>query len=115
MPEDWETGAARKGRRKSLRQELLANLEARGLTEQIYRDRVADYLQLKRTRDELEKDIKERGVTVMDAKRGLPVENCSVSARIRVAAQMDRIFKALGFQDLAAKSQGPNPNDDDGL
>ena len=44
---------------------------------------VEDYVELWITRAKLEADIAERGVTVMDYKRGLPVENCSVSARVR--------------------------------
>lgn len=101
-----------KRKANALRKSMLDSLEARGLTEQIYSDMVGDYLELWWTRAELEDDIQERGVTVMDEKRGLPVENCSVSARVRVSAQMAKLYKALGCQELAVKNQAPEDEDD---
>jgi Phage terminase, small subunit len=101
-----------KRKANALQRSMLDSLKARGLTEQIYSDMVGDYLELWWTRAELEEDIQERGVTVMDEKRGLPVENCSVSARVRVSAQMAKIYKALGCQELAVKNQAPEDEDD---
>ena len=101
-----------KRRANALRKSMEASLRARGLTEQIYSDMVGDYLELWWTRAELEDDIRERGVTVFDEKRGLPVENCSVSARVRVSAQMGKMYKAMGFQELAVKNQAPEDEDD---
>ena len=103
---------ALKRKANALRKSMLDSLQARGLTEQIYGDMVGDYLELWWTRAELEADIRERGVTVMDEKRGLPVENCSVSARVRVSAQMAKLYKALGCQELAVKNQAPEDEDD---
>lgn len=103
---------AMKRRANALRKSMLDSLEARGLTEQVYADKVEDYIELWITRAKLEADISERGVLVYDAKRGLDVENCAVSARVRVSAQMDRIYKALGFQELAVKNQAPDGDDD---
>ena len=102
-----------KRKANALRKSMLESLERRGLTEGIYSDLVADYMELWWTRAELEADIRERGAAVMDYKRGLPVENCSVSARVRVSAQMARIYKALGCQELAAKNQAPDGEDDE--
>lgn len=101
-----------KRRANALRKSMEASLRARGLTEQIYSDMVGDYLELWWTRAELEDDIRERGVTVFDEKRGLPVENCSVSARVRVSAQMGKMYKAMGFQELAVRNQAPEDEDD---
>lgn len=74
---------------------------------------VEDYVALWITREKLEADIAERGVTVMDEKRGLPVENCSVSARVRVSKQMTTIVQSLGYKDHAVKARRPEVEDDD--
>lgn len=74
---------------------------------------VEDYVALWITREKLEADIDERGVTVMDEKRGLPVENCSVSARVRVSKQMTTIIQSLGYKDHAVKARRPEVEDDE--
>ena len=74
---------------------------------------VEDYVELWITRAKLEADIAERGVTVMDYKRGLPVENCSVSARVRVSKQMTTIVQSLGYKDHAVKARRPEVEDDE--
>ena len=104
---------AMKRKANALQRSMLASLEARGLTEQIYADMVGDYMELWWTRAELEADIQERGVLIWDGKRGLNVENCSVSARVRVSAQMAKLYKALGCQELATKNQAPDGEDDE--
>ena len=81
----------------------------------IYADMVEDYVTLWITREKLERDIAERGVTVMDEKRGLPVENCSVSARVRVSKQMTTIMQTLGYKDQAIKARRPEGDFDDDL
>ena len=86
---------------RELRQSMLEDLTARGLVDRAYTDK-------------LEADIAARGVTVADAKRGMPVENRSVSLSVQVSRQMLAIFTALGLKDdaCAASSQG---DDDDEL
>ncbi len=96
---------ALKRKANALRKSMTASLEERGLTGQIYADLVGDYIELWWHRAALEADIKARGVTVMDVKRGLPVENCSVSARVRVSAQMGKIYKDLGCKGLADQEE----------
>lgn len=113
MAKEQPSELAMKRRANALRKSMLDSLTARGLTEQVYADKVEDYIELWITRAKLEADISERGVLVYDAKRGLDVENCAVSARVRVSAQMDRIYKALGFQELAVKNQAPDGENDD--
>ncbi len=81
----------------------------------IYADMVEDYVALWITRERLEADIAERGVTVFDEKRGLPVENCSVSARVRVSKQMTTIMQTLGYKDQAIKARRPEGDADDEL
>lgn len=113
MAKKSESELALKRKANALRKDMLESLQRRGLTERVYADKVEDYLELWRTRAALEADIAERGILIFDAKRGLDVENCSISARVRVSAQMDRIYKGLGFQELATKNQGPDGEDDE--
>lgn len=104
---------ALKRKANALRRSMLESLEARGLTEEIYSDMVTDYLELWWHRAALEADIRENGVKIFDAKRGIDVENCAVSARVRVSAQMAKLYKALGCQELAQKNQAPDGDDDE--
>lgn len=104
---------ALKRKANALRRSMLESLAARGLTEEIYSDMVTDYLELWWHRAALEADIRENGVKIFDAKRGIDVENCAVSARVRVSAQMAKLYKALGCQELAQKNQAPDGDDDD--
>ena len=91
---------------KALRIAMLESLEARGMVEEPYTDKVREYMnfwcQLKR----LEADVAERGVSVMDAKRGMPVENRSVSLAVQVSRQMLAIYTALGFKDEPSQGGG---------
>ena len=82
---------------KTLRKSLLDGLEVRGLVEEVYRDKVEEYMTLWRQLRELQEDIEERGVTVMDEKRGMLVENRSVSLATQVSKQMLAIYTALGL------------------
>lgn len=119
--------AERKLRRRAnrIRKAMLRDLQERGLTAPkdgsdrdrgtIYADMVEDYVALWITRERLEADISERGVTVPDEKRGLPVENCSVSARVRVSKQMTTIMQTLGYKDQAIKARRPEGDADEDL
>ena len=98
---------------RQLKQSMLDNLDARGLVEETYRDKVEEYMDFWVQRQKLEADIADRGITVLDEKRGMMVENRSVSLAVQVSRQMLAIFKALGLQeDTCTPSQG---DDDDAL
>lgn len=99
---------------KTLRKSLLESLEARGLVEDVYRDKVDEYMDLWRHRMELREDIHQRGVAVMDNKREMVVENRSVSLELQVSKQMLAIFTALGFKPPEGRA-GPGRFDDDEL
>lgn len=98
---------------KQLRQSMLDNLDARGLVEEAYRDKVEEYMDFWVQRQKLETDIAARGITVLDEKRGMMVENRSVSLAVQVSRQMLAIFKALGLQEDACTP--PQGEDDDAL
>lgn len=99
---------------KTLRKSLLESLEARGLVEDVYRDKVDEYMDLWRHRMELREDIHQRGVAVMDNKREMVVENRSVSLELQVSKQMLAIFTALGFKPAEGRV-GRGGFDDDEL
>ena len=99
---------------KTLRKSLLDSLEARGLVEEVYRDKVEEYMALWRQLRALREDIEERGVTVMDEKRGMLVENRSVSLELQVSKQMLAIFTALGLKEDACAAS-PQGGDEDEL
>ena len=99
--------------KSQLKQAMLDDLEARGLLNDVYRDLVEQYMDLWSTRKKLRADIKKRGVVVEDPKRLMMVENRSVSMEAQVSAQMLRLYKALGFQDLATGRGSGGPWDPD--
>ena len=98
---------------RDLRQSMLNNLAVRGLDEDVYRDKVQEYMDFWVRRQELRDDIARRGLTVTDD-RGRLMENRSVSLEIQVSRQMLAIFTTLGFKEdaLAAAARG---DDDDEL
>lgn len=110
MGKKWEQTKAY----KSLKAGLEDNLEARGLVEPMYTDMLTHYLKLWVQFHELEDDIKERGVTVIDEKRGMMVENRSVSLEMQVSRQMLNIYTALGFKDISSGA-AKSPDFDDEL
>lgn len=98
---------------KELKADMLANLEARGLVEKVYTDKVNEYMDLWEQRIKLERDIRERGISVLDEKRGMMVENRSISLEVQVSRQMLAIYQALGFKDQALSSKAGAMDDDE--
>ena len=80
--------AAEKNRRQTntfreLRQSMLDDLTTGELVDRAYTDKVEEYMDFWGPRQELEADIAARGVTVLDAKREMPVEDRSVFQSVR--------------------------------
>ena len=96
---------------RDLRQSMLDNLAARSLDEDVYRDKVQEYMDFWVRRQELRDDIARRGLTVTDD-RGRLMENRSVSLEIQVSRQMLAIFSTLGFKEDALAS-GQRDDDDE--
>lgn len=97
---------------RELRAAMLANLAARGLDDDAYRDKVDEYMDFWVRRQELRDDIARRGLTVVD-ERGRLSENRSVSLEIQVSRQMLAIFSALGFKEDALAAAGRSDDDDE--
>lgn len=85
----------------ALKTALLDNLATRGLTEKVYTDQVDAYMALWVQKQQLSADVRARGVTVLDQKRGMYVENRSVSLGVQVNKELLNIYTALGFKDLS--------------
>lgn len=98
---------------KELKADMLANLEARGLVEKVYTDKVNEYMDLWEQRIKLERDIRERGISVLDEKRGMMVENRSISLEVQVSRQMLAIYQALGFKDQVLSTKAGAMDDDE--
>ena len=60
-----------------------------------------------------EADIEARGVCVMDEKRGMLVENRSVSLEVQVSRQMLAIYSVLGFKDDGLNAKRVDDEDDE--
>ena len=103
MSKDWTRTKAY----RELRDGLADNLEARGLVEPVYHDLLKRYLELWCEFQDLTLDIWERGVCVWDEKRGMLVENRSLTIRHQTSNKMLDIYAALGFRDISAPRAGP--------
>lgn len=103
---------------RDLKDSLKDSLEARGLVEPVYTELLSRYLDLWCEYQHLTDDINERGVVVMDEKRGMLVENRSLTIRHQTSNKMLDIYTALGFRDISAPRAGARPSapiDDDEL
>lgn len=100
--------------KREIKNAMLEDLKARGLTSPVYLDMVDEYLNLWERRRELAEDVKERGVSVIEGVRGGRTENRSISLGLQVSKQMLSIYTALGFCDRA-KAAMPGGGEDDEL
>ena len=103
---------------RELKTSMEDSLQARGLIEPVYTELLGRYLDLWCEYQHLTDDINERGVVVMDEKRGMLVENRSLTIRHQTSNKMLDIYTALGFRDISAPRSGVRPStplDDDEL
>lgn len=95
-----------------LQRELLQNLAARGLTDTMTVDQVAEYISLWQIKEELGADIKARGAVIFDDRKGQICENPCITKRVQISQQMSKIYKCLGFEAQAAQAR-PVGDDDE--
>ena len=100
---------------RELRRSMLDNLDARGLVESMYTEQVEQYMEFCVQARLLRDEITETGIAVHDEKRGMDVENRSVSLLVQVSRQMQNIYTALGFKDVSASAKAAPDDDDDEL
>lgn len=112
MADEKRPAYERRKEYKTLRAAMLANLAARDLDDDVYRDKVDEYMDFWVRRQELRDDISRRGLTVTDD-RGRLSENRSVSLEIQVSRQMLAIFSTLGFKEDALAAAGRSDDDDE--
>lgn len=111
MAEDW----TRTKKYRELREGLRENLNARGLIEPMYGELLNRYMELWCEFQALTKDIRERGVCVMDEKRGMLVENRSLTIRHQTSQKMIDIYNALGFREITTAAKTAAGDEDDEL
>lgn len=103
---------------KALREDMMDDLESRGLCGRQYIDKAEEYLNLWCWLQMLNKDVIERGVFVSyqnGANQHGTTENKSLTIATRVSAQMLQIWTALGFRDQANNAKAFPGGDDDEL
>lgn len=111
MGKDW----TRTKKYRELKAGLQENLEARGLVEPVYHELLGLYMELWCEFQDLTQDIRERGVTVEDPKRGMLVENRSCTIRHQTSQKMLDIYNALGFRDISSGAAKAPAFEDDEL
>lgn len=86
--------------RKQIQEDLLDQLERRGVTGEYYVDLIGDYMKMWDTKNELLKDIKERGVAIpCVSSAGTNIKkNESVDQLIKLNAQMLKLLDAIGIK-----------------
>ncbi|MBR2832008.1 MAG: P27 family phage terminase small subunit [Oscillospiraceae bacterium] len=100
---------------RELKSSMEDSLRSRGLIEPVYTELLSRYLDLWCEYQNLTTDINERGVTVMDEKRGMLVENRSLTIRHQTSNKMLDIYAALGFRDISAPRTGAKANSPTGI
>lgn len=117
-----KTNLAKKWMKKAeyteLKQDLLDDLDARGLIGRQFTDKVEEYMSLWCIFQMLREDVNTRGVSVEysngTAQKGV-TDNKSLPMMTRVSSQMLNIWTALGFKELASSSRPQPAGDDDEL
>lgn len=97
---------------RKLKKDLKEDLEARGLVSEVYRESVERYLTLWELYQDAQRDIRERGLTVEDA-RGATVENRMISLALQTSREMRAIYADLGYKDQALKGAVIGAEDDE--
>lgn len=100
---------------RDLKKDMESNLESRGLVETIYLDMVNRYLSFREMEYLADLDIAEKGLNVLDERRGTMMANPSVATKLNASRQAAQIYRALGFEDEAKKSRSPGDDSDDEL
>lgn len=87
-----------------LEQTLLDDLTARGLVQPVFTRKAKEYTNFWRQKAALDLDVEERGAMVWDEKRKSLVSNPAVGEAVRIANQMQAIFRDLGFKEIAVSA-----------
>lgn len=98
-------------KRKDIKQDLLDQIERRGIVGSHYLDLIEDYINFYDIKIELVKDIKERGVSIKyqhGQNQWGYKKNDSITELTKVNSQMLRILKELGIE---AKNEDSDSDD----
>ena len=97
---------------RELKKSLEDNLAARGLIEPVYADMIRRYLSFREMEHLADADISEKGLNVLDERRGTMMANPAVATKINASRQAAAIYRALGFEDEAKKARTAGDDDD---
>lgn len=111
MADEKRPAYERRREYRELKRSMMDALAVRGVDEEVYRDKVQEYMDFWVRRQALRDDIARRGLTITD-ERGRMTENRSVSLEIQVSRQMLAIFTTLGFRE-GALAAGQSDDDDE--
>ena len=100
---------------RELKSSMEDNLAARGLVEPIYLDMVNRYMSFRGMEYLADLDIQEKGLNVLDERRGTMMANPSVATKLNASRQAAQIYRALGFEDEAKKNHASGGDEDDEL
>lgn len=103
---------------KELYAALKDDLESRGAVGSQYEDLVKTYMTLWVIRNELQEDIRKRGVVITyqnGTKQQGVTNNKSVEKLVRVSTQMLQIWTTLGYKDQVKNGCVADPDEDDEL
>lgn len=103
---------------RELKQDMLDDLELRGLVGKQYIDMVERHMDLWCQFQMLNEDIRTRGVVVEysnGATQKGTTENKSIDRAIKVSSEMRSIWSALGFREQATTSKPQSGGEDDEL
>ena len=98
---------------KTLKRSMEDNLQSRGLIEPIYQDMVDRYMSFREMEYLADLDIREKGLNVLDERRGTMMANPSVATKLNASRQAAQIYRALGFEDEAKKARTLDGDDDE--
>lgn len=98
---------------RDLKKSLEDNLAARGLVEPIYADMVRRYMSFREMEYLADQDIAENGLNILDERRGSMMANPCVATKLNASRQAAAIYRALGFEDMAKRSESAGDDDDE--
>ena len=100
---------------RELKDFMEGDLATRGLAKPIYLDMVNRYMSFREMEYLADLDIQEKGLNVLDERRGTMMANPSVATKLNASRQAAQIYRALGFEDKTKMNRASGGDEDDEL
>lgn len=98
---------------RELRKSILDSLNARGLVELQFRDLAEQYMDCWCDVQLATAEIDEKGVTILDERRGTPMANPACAVKRNAVSTMAQLFSKLGFDQQARQADAWAEDDDE--